>query len=1358
MEGKNTTRELHQQRVLNALHHRKEEFEERQRARRMEIVSKLLQEEEFMEKSKQRQAPPLPVAQAKGAERTMGNRKTFDKILKKLEPVTSEAEEHTPTMHPAQPQQEGLRGMSDTSAQPQQEGLRGMSDTSAQPQKEGLRGMSDTSSDEASEEEGTDPDGEEEESGSDDSQLEPVCTLEELAVKAPVKERPPLVDRRVQAPLLQKRPGKGFKGPPFISKPGVIHFKDFDVGKVYKKRLTLTNVTYSTNYCKLLGISTHLTDFICLSFQPPGPMSPGMACEMEAVFKPVMNEDLEGEVCFSSAAGSFSVPIRCTTKKCQMVVESSLIDCGSHVVGQTMTRVITLSNQGALGTHYTLLPASSSNHTQLHSPSHASSSSTKMPVSREESVEHESPLQQTLGESIAEQQSSESPTKHSGASSTTLCVSVCGEEAVCVDSPSVPPQSEQDQLPDPQAPSPDQLTLDRTESSSDTSADTSTEIQLPQVREGEVGPFGSAKINITFNPTIPGEAHLDFLITFSEPACQAIPVSVCGTAVSAPVYVTQPDLDLKICSYGRLYQQSITVQSRAHTALRLMFDVCKELRNHIEILPKSGYVQAQTTFQAQLKFLPRRSLAEDAGRFFDKETGVLEVPLSVQVADQARPVPFMVHAVVTTSELEFDRTELDFGHCSVRESVKVGLRLTNHSLLPQDFGFLGVPKFMDVQPGDGFGTLLPQETVDLDVIFSPQTADDYNFQLTCRSGVNRTFWLQCRGVGVQPVLELSHTLVEFRATAVGSRSCASLYVLNTHTSTNQYTHSVPRVGPGPPAPVGPRRFAFCPPHTQDITLTPTNGRVGPGQRCLVQVTFNPCLSDDIIKAEAARLLGIKQQQAAEICSKATSMETPTQLTKKEVVPETKKGKKPPANRNAAKKNSKVTLSPKTESPPNTQQSDEGLGPAVESLLRSFKDKHQRCIIPCFISEGDASEEEEDCSYSPHNTLYLELRCPVVRPSLLLLNHSSGDNTLNYQQVLLDEKVVKRVTVQNISEENLELTSSVLDLSGPFLLVNALRALRPGDTHTLLLAFTPTQEKKYREILEVRCSRMSLELSLSGEGVKPLVTCSHAGPAMGLGYVLENDSASQVIKLHNGSVLTVKFTAFLASPPPTQQQQPLAQSDDTEQTQDPSPTGDVQSCGGRCAFLVSPAEGAIPPGKSADVTVTFQPDHESLAYSDRVTIQLSNKQTVCALDLQGAARRNIMYLLGGEPLEENLADPTGVLKVPNSVLLTLRSEGGGAYVSRSLEVGCIRTTLPVTKKNVEFAWENVPALKQKGFNVEPLKGTVEPGGRRCLSVSWAPPKGTPLDEVVEVTAPLTLKGNETEVYSVTLRAQTHTHAG
>lgn len=46
-------------------------------------------------------------------------------------------------------------------------------------------------------------------------------------------------------------------------------------------------------------------------------------------------------------------------------------------------------------------------------------------------------------------------------------------------------------------------------------------------------------------------------------------------------------------------------------------------------------------------------------------------------------------------------------------------------------------QFIDVQPNDGFGTLLPQETLEIDLIFSPKTAKEYRFQLTCKSGINR---------------------------------------------------------------------------------------------------------------------------------------------------------------------------------------------------------------------------------------------------------------------------------------------------------------------------------------------------------------------------------------------------------------------------------------------------------------------------------------------------------------------------------------------------------------------------------------------------------------------------------------------
>lgn len=44
---------------------------------------------------------------------------------------------------------------------------------------------------------------------------------------------------------------------------------------------------------------------------------------------------------------------------------------------------------------------------------------------------------------------------------------------------------------------------------------------------------------------------------------------------------------------------------RASTALKLTFEVCPEMRKHMEILPKMGFIQAHSNFNVQLKFLPR---------------------------------------------------------------------------------------------------------------------------------------------------------------------------------------------------------------------------------------------------------------------------------------------------------------------------------------------------------------------------------------------------------------------------------------------------------------------------------------------------------------------------------------------------------------------------------------------------------------------------------------------------------------------------------------------------------------------------------------------------------------------------------
>ena len=44
---------------------------------------------------------------------------------------------------------------------------------------------------------------------------------------------------------------------------------------------------------------------------------------------------------------------------------------------------------------------------------------------------------------------------------------------------------------------------------------------------------------------------------------------------------------------------------------------------------------------------------------------------------------------------------------------------------------------MDVQPNDGFGELLPAQSLNLDVTFSAKKPKLYEFELVCKSGLDK---------------------------------------------------------------------------------------------------------------------------------------------------------------------------------------------------------------------------------------------------------------------------------------------------------------------------------------------------------------------------------------------------------------------------------------------------------------------------------------------------------------------------------------------------------------------------------------------------------------------------------------------
>ncbi|KFO10559.1 Uncharacterized protein KIAA1751, partial [Balearica regulorum gibbericeps] len=273
--------------------------------------------------------------------------------------------------------------------------------------------------------------------------------------------------------------GRECKGRTFYSKPSCIHFKDFDVGQVYKKKIVLINASCGVNFCRLVGISEWLQDFISIHFDPPGKMSAGMSCEIVVTFKPMINETLEGEVMFMAQTGSFSVPLKCTAKRCILALDKEIIDFGSHVVGETISRTINLTNSGALGTRFKVQTSAGDN------------SSCRATAKSSPGRMVDPHIQNFVG--------------------FYMWLWFCFWSF-----------------------SPEQLGQDVLNSRSDLDTDnacnlvelsleeTPVEIMLGKVTEGEVGPFSSVKLQIIFVPAIPGDVRAEFVITFDNSDCKPV--------------------------------------------------------------------------------------------------------------------------------------------------------------------------------------------------------------------------------------------------------------------------------------------------------------------------------------------------------------------------------------------------------------------------------------------------------------------------------------------------------------------------------------------------------------------------------------------------------------------------------------------------------------------------------------------------------------------------------------------------------------------------------------------------------------------------------------------------------------------
>lgn len=152
--------------------------------------------------------------------------------------------------------------------------------------------------------------------------------------------------------------GRKFEGVPFAAAPEVVRFDNFEPGKVYRQKITLTNISLTLNNVKMLPPPCDLIDY---EFTPVKALSSGMSTEMVVVFSPRVSEDYVGDIAVLAQTGPFTIPLVCTTPKCLMSVSTTTVDFGTVNIGKSATQKVVLENCGAIGTNYTLSVCGNSN-------------------------------------------------------------------------------------------------------------------------------------------------------------------------------------------------------------------------------------------------------------------------------------------------------------------------------------------------------------------------------------------------------------------------------------------------------------------------------------------------------------------------------------------------------------------------------------------------------------------------------------------------------------------------------------------------------------------------------------------------------------------------------------------------------------------------------------------------------------------------------------------------------------------------------------------------------------------------------------------------------------------------------------
>lgn len=115
----------------------------------------------------------------------------------------------------------------------------------------------------------------------------------------------------------------------------------------------------------------------------------------------------------------------------------------------------------------------------------------------------------------------------------------------------------------------------------------------------------------------------------------------------------------------------------------------------------------------------------------------------------------------------------------------------------------------------------------------------------------------------------------------------------------------------------------------------------------------------------------------------------------------------------------VDLNPKTPEPDQIETGSSDYKNGLSNALNNYSGGLYYFQIPCYISTVKEHQESEvKPSYNIHNTIYLDVICPSVKPEMILVSNDIN-KTIDFGKVTIGQKCIRKIAIKNISRSTIE---------------------------------------------------------------------------------------------------------------------------------------------------------------------------------------------------------------------------------------------------------------------------------------------------------------------------------------------------